>query len=354
MTDDSISAMAMSELTGEAKRRKGPWRLGWRFKRPLSPESWVISFVIRFLMIAILSVWWFVWVAAYAFIAQDEEIGRGVFLTLGLFSVVPVIIAERMRRAICERAFQSRSELVELEVSADGMRITSDDAVLWSKFANSGTPRSMRSTEFKAAYRRFYTAFVKRMLDIALVVFTAPFAIPVILLAAVLISLEGGRPFYVQTRVGRRGRLFRIWRLRTIAIDAHERLEKHLSENPAALEEWVESQRLDSDPRITMLGRFLLANSIDELPQLFNVLKGDMSIVGPQPISDRQYDMYSGRGYYAVRPGLTGLWQLSEHRVGNLYVRARFDDLYYEKIGILTDLKILGLTVATVFRRTKV
>jgi exopolysaccharide production protein ExoY len=166
-------------------------------------------------------------------------------------------------------------------------------------------------------YRRFF----KRWFDMALLLAAAPFVLPLILLLALFVRRDGGPAFYVQDRIGLDGRVFRIWKLRTMEVDADARL----AANPALLAEWTETQKLKNDPRVTPVGRLLRKTSFDELPQLWNVFKGDMSLVGPRPMLPEQRALYPGRAYYRMRPGLTGLWQVSDRNASSFAARAEFD-----------------------------
>jgi len=154
----------------------------------------------------------------------------------------------------------------------------------------------------------FYKSYAKRGLDIALVLLFLPIVGPLVLLMAAVTALDGSNPFYSQLRVGKNGRFFRIWKIRTMTVDAEARLESYLNSNPEARAEWNKHQKLKNDPRITTVGRFLRKASLDELPQLFNVLQGSMSLVGPRPMMPEQEQYYFGSAYYSLRPGLTGLW----------------------------------------------
>lgn len=142
---------------------------------------------------------------------------------------------------------------------------------------------------------------------------SAPFVLPILLILGFMIARDGGPVLYCQNRIGRGGRIFRIWKLRTMVINADAALEDYLASDPAARAEWNEHQKLRKDPRITPAGRLIRKTSLDELPQLWNVLTGDMSLVGPRPMMPSQTRLYPGRAYYRLRPGLTGFWQIS-HR----------------------------------------
>lgn len=197
-----------------------------------------------------------------------------------------------------------------------------------------------------------YNLGLKRALDLCLVLLTAPLTVPVILVLAALVALDGGKPFYTQLRVGRDGKLFRLWKLRSMVQDADTRLAAHLASDPAAQLEWETTQKLKNDPRITRFGRLLRKSSLDELPQLFNVLNGSMSLVGPRPMMIGQQCLYDGRAYYDMRPGITGPWQISDRNDCNFCDRVRFDNAYHREVSLLTDLRILLRTVSVVLRGT--
>lgn len=197
-----------------------------------------------------------------------------------------------------------------------------------------------------------YRIFGKRVLDVAFVITLLPIAIPLIAVAALVISRDGSRPFYRQARVGQGGRVFSILKLRTMVPDAETHLESYLREHPTARREWNDKQKLDNDPRITRFGMLLRQTSMDELPQLFNVLLGDMSLVGPRPMMVDQRSLYPGRAYYHLRPGVTGLWQISDRNKCGFAARAHFDDDYQRRLSLRTDLQILFRTIGVVLRCT--
>ncbi|MEO0655166.1 MAG: sugar transferase, partial [Pseudomonadota bacterium] len=151
----------------------------------------------------------------------------------------------------------------------------------------------------------FYRNFAKRALDISLVVLCLPAILPLILVLAAIVAWQGGSPFYRQQRIGLKGRVFHMWKLRSMVRDADQVLEQCLDSSPALRAEWTTKQKLINDPRVTSLGRFLRKSSLDELPQLWNVLRGEMALVGPRPMTPEQAPIYPGRAYFAVRPGLT-------------------------------------------------
>ncbi|SFU07755.1 sugar transferase [Sedimentitalea nanhaiensis] len=198
----------------------------------------------------------------------------------------------------------------------------------------------------------FYSSFGKRALDIAFVLLTLPVTLPMMILAALLISLDGGSPIYVQRRVGRGGRIFKMFKFRSMVPDAERALREHLEANPEALAEWTYSQKLRNDPRVTRLGSIMRKCSLDELPQLLNVLLGDMSLIGPRPMMVDQTNMYPGRAYYWMRPGISGLWQVTDRNDTAFTARAQYDDKYFYKLSFANDCSILAKTFVVVFRGT--
>jgi Undecaprenyl-phosphate galactose phosphotransferase WbaP len=189
---------------------------------------------------------------------------------------------------------------------------------------------------------------IKRAMDILLSFLLGVFALPVLALAAVLIWLDSPGPiFYAHPRIGKAGRRIKIYKLRTMVTDACSILEKHLRMHPEARQEWEQNGKLRSDPRITRIGRYLRKYSIDELPQLLNVLKGDLSLVGPRPLPEDQVHHYRDKldVYKSVQPGVTGIWQVSGRSHTSYEERVRFDVYYVRNWSFWLDLYILLRTV---------
>lgn len=205
-----------------------------------------------------------------------------------------------------------------------------------------------------AVHRRpgIYRNFLKRGLDVALVLASSVIVVPVILVLALIIATDGKSPFYWNERVGRGGCSFGMLKLRTMVPDAHQQLERHLAADPAARAEWQATQKLKNDPRITFIGRYLRKLSLDELPQVWNVLTGDMAIVGPRPMMPSQRELYPGTAYYSLRPGITGPWQVSDRNECTFAQRAEFDRLYDLTLSFPTDLRLVLATVRVVLKGT--
>jgi len=141
-------------------------------------------------------------------------------------------------------------------------------------------------------------------------------------------------------------------KLRSMVADADQVLASYLALNPLARAEWDRDQKLRNDPRVTWVGRLIRKTSLDELPQFLNVLKGDMSVVGPRPMMCNQKDMYPGAEYFEMRPGITGAWQTSARNESSFRERAAYDSDYFYKLSLLTDVKIVLRTFGVVMRAT--
>lgn len=188
----------------------------------------------------------------------------------------------------------------------------------------------------------------KRAFDIALVLVSALLLAPLLLGLALAVKLsDRGPAFFGQTRIGADGKPFKVWKFRTMVPDADRRLREHLGRNPQAEQEWLASRKLRSDPRITRLGHVLRKYSVDELPQLFNILTGDMSFVGPRPITEAECVLYgrSLRHYFSCRPGLTGIWQVSGRSDVTYRRRVALDRSYSIHWSPLLDIILLLKTV---------
>ena len=213
--------------------------------------------------------------------------------------------------------------------------------------------RSGVRTPGKAANGPYYR-FGKRMLDVTLILAFLPVFLPLIAALGLLASLGGGQGFYGHRRIGRNGRAFRCWKIRTMVPNADQALRAHLKDNPIAALEWAASFKLKNDPRVTRLGRILRKTSLDELPQIWNVLMGDMSLVGPRPITAAELLFYGDDqwAYLGQRPGVTGMWQVHGRADGCYIARVRFDRRYLQESGLITDLSLILRTGFCVLART--
>lgn len=203
------------------------------------------------------------------------------------------------------------------------------------------------------ASRSLYRRGGKRAFETILIVLSLPFFVPIILLCVVALWIEGGNPFYRQVRLGQKGKKFSILKLRTMVRDADAVLEEYLAQDPEMRREWDEKQKIINDPRVTRVGALLRSTSLDELPQLWNVLTGDMSLIGPRPMMPEQLPMYGNPAhYYALRPGITGLWQISARNENRFSFRNEVDAAYNRSMSVTGDIAIIFKTVGVMLRRT--
>ncbi len=203
--------------------------------------------------------------------------------------------------------------------------------------------------------RKALFPIAKRALDVIGAGLGLVLLAPFFLIVALMVRADGGPAFFAHQRVGRGGKLFGCLKFRSMVIDSQGRLEALLASDPGARAEWEATRKLKNDPRITPIGRFLRSTSLDELPQLINVLLGEMSLVGPRPVQEAEIDRYYGASaahYMAVRPGITGLWQVSGRSETSYESRVALDVAYVSRPSLLADLSILLRTpVAVVSRR---
>ena len=198
-----------------------------------------------------------------------------------------------------------------------------------------------------------YAGYLKRAVDVVLALVLIVATAPVFALLALALWVESGNPFYSQPRLGRNGRVFRMLKLRSMVRDADTKLAAFLEADPALKAEWDRTQKLKNDPRITPLGRLVRKTSLDELPQLVNVLRGDMSMVGPRPMLADQLPLYRHpEAYLTLRPGLSGLWQVTARNNQDFATRAELDRRDHPRLSPLLDLRILLATFRAVFRAT--
>lgn len=194
---------------------------------------------------------------------------------------------------------------------------------------------------------------LKRAFDVAVSASLLFVTLPFVVATAAVVAADGGSPFYAQARVGRHGRSFRLWKFRSMTVDAEARLRRLLAEDPAARAEWDRERKLRKDPRITGLGSFLRKTAIDEIPQLWNVLKGDMSLVGPRPVVEAELERYGDEAdaYLLVRPGITGLWQVAGRNDVDYGRRVALDAWYVRHWSFWNDLVVLFMTIPALLSR---
>ena len=198
------------------------------------------------------------------------------------------------------------------------------------------------------------SAAFKRLMDIILALFAIICGSPVFLLTALLVKLTSPGPIiFSQIRVGRFGRHFKVYKFRSMCVDAKEKLEELLANDPEARAEWERDFKLKNDPRITKSGAFLRKTSLDELPQIFNVLRGEMSLVGPRPIIQEELERYGEHAadYLMVKPGITGMWQVSGRSDIDYAERVNLDSWYVRNWSVWIDVMLLWRTFDVVIRR---
>jgi Undecaprenyl-phosphate galactose phosphotransferase WbaP len=207
--------------------------------------------------------------------------------------------------------------------------------------------------EIRQNLLNFWDQGLKRLFDIIVSGFLILLGLPFYFLISVVIRIDSkGSPFYVQERIGQGGKKIRIWKFRTMHVDSDHLLSDYMSEHPEATSEWEETHKIKNDPRITRVGRVLRRFSLDELPQIWNVFQGEMSLVGPRPFLEDEIHHYE-KGfslYKRVRPGITGLWQVYGRAELSFAERVRYDEYYIRNWSIWLDIYILGRTVWTVLR----
>lgn len=195
---------------------------------------------------------------------------------------------------------------------------------------------------------------LSRVLDIALILLAAPYILITFLVIMILIKLNSKGPvFYRQARIGMYGRKFYVYKFRTMVENADQILQDYLNNSPKLKAEWLATHKLKQDPRVTKVGAVLRKLSLDELPQLWNIWIGEMSIIGPRPIVDDEVEKYGNcfQLYIQVRPGLTGLWQVSGRNDTTYERRVELDEYYILNRSLVLDLKIIFKTILVVFNR---
>ncbi|MEM7650461.1 MAG: sugar transferase [Pseudomonadota bacterium] len=217
-------------------------------------------------------------------------------------------------------------------------------AILFPPFSESSSQKSY-------PHENLWARIFKRGTDILSATALVPVLGLVIIGVSALIKRDGGCIFYSQKRIGRNGEAFQCLKFRTMVPNAEQALEDYLSQNPDCRDDWNTYKKLKNDPRITLVGKFLRKFSLDELPQIINVLKGEMSLVGPRPIleNERHFFAESYQDYLSVKPGITGLWQVSGRNEKTFVERVELDSEYVRNWTMLSDVSIIFKTFAVVF-----
>jgi len=216
-------------------------------------------------------------------------------------------------------------------------------------------PPTLLLHDHAASHARQVGLALKRWIDLVGAVVSLLIMIPILPLLALAVRLDGGPVFYGHTRIGYNDRPFKCLKFRTMVVDADKALAQYLAANPAAAEELARQRKLTHDPRVTRVGSILRKTSLDELPQIINVLRGEMSLVGPRPVVREELEQHYGPVgrvvYSAMRPGITGLWQISGRSDTTYRERVTLDVEYGSHWSLYLDLKILVRTVPAVLAR---
>jgi Undecaprenyl-phosphate galactose phosphotransferase WbaP len=239
--------------------------------------------------------------------------------------------------------------LEDFQAADTGGLISADVAYSFPEAGASASIRSGRNNRVPSQLFRYRV--LKRGLDVLAVVAAGPVLVPIVFIVACLVVLSSPGPvFYSHRRIRRDGAFFSMWKFRTMCVNSAEVLEDYLSRHPEARAEWSKTHKLRDDPRVTRVGRLMRRYSVDELPQVWNVLTGKMSLVGPRPIVAAEVEKYKDSfSYYCrVKPGLTGLWQVSGRSKLTYDERVALDRDYVEHWSIRRDLMILLKTIPSV------
>jgi len=231
------------------------------------------------------------------------------------------------------------------------VNLANNQESLWVSFMNLG---GMVGIEKKHELAKSWARTQKRVIDLFGSIISLLILSPFLAIVAVLIKLDSSGPvFYRQTRVGKDGKYFQMLKYRTMYQDADQELDEYLKKNQERQQEWENYQKLKQDPRITRVGYFLRLYSIDELPQLWNVLKVEMSLVGPRPFMPQQRELHANtyHRYIRIRPGLTGMWQVYGRSELQYDFRIQMDEYYFRNWSIWLDIYIMIRTPWVVIRK---
>lgn len=193
----------------------------------------------------------------------------------------------------------------------------------------------------------------KRCIDLLLLLLSSPVLIPIVIVISIAIKISSPGPvFYGHKRIGKNGKEFKCWKFRSMVIDADKQLEKILAENPQMRAEWEKDRKFTDDPRVTPIGKFLRKTSIDEIPQFFNVLTGEMSFIGPRPVTKPELKKYGNKSDFilSAQPGLSGMWQISGRSDTGYEERVTLDSYYIQNWSVWLDIWIIIKTVYVVIR----
>ncbi len=242
----------------------------------------------------------------------------------------------------------SKSNLAVKEELND---VVGEEAILQETTINNINMMKKEKTNKKVLYK-----FTKRIIDIIGSIIGILILIPttlIIYLARKVLKEDKGPLFYEQLRYGKNGKIFRLYKFRSMCIGADKKLKEYLENNDEAREEFEKTHKLQNDPRITKIGNFLRKSSLDELPQMINILKGDMSFVGPRPVVEKEVEEYGTNKdkFLSVRPGLTGYWQVNGRSNTTYEERMKMELYYVDNCSLWLDIKIFFKTFITVFKK---
>ncbi|GHV86367.1 undecaprenyl-phosphate galactose phosphotransferase WbaP [Spirochaetia bacterium] len=278
-------------------------------------------------------------------IIHNTTIGPEIVKRLHIKMAI-VAMPELNRKALDKLINQSVSAFRYNVVIPDFFRFTN----IWMSVRDFGGILGL-ATSYRL--NMFWNLWIKRLIDLSIVITGGLLVSPILLGIAVLVKISSPGPvLYSHERLGKNGKHFRAYKFRSMVLDADTKLQHLLDTNPKALKEWEESHKLKNDPRITGIGKFLRRTSIDELPQLINILKGEMSLVGPRPIVDSEVKKYGEyfQKVFSIKPGLTGLWQVSGRSDTGYTDRVSFDTYYLQSWSVWLDLWIIYKTAGVIFR----
>lgn len=242
----------------------------------------------------------------------------------------------------------SKSNLAVKEELND---VVGEEAILQETTINNINIMKKEKTNKKVLYK-----FTKRIIDIIGSIIGILILIPttlIIYLARKVLKEDKGPLFYEQLRYGKNGKVFRLYKFRSMCIGADKKLKEYLENNDEAREKFEKTHKLQNDPRITKIGNFLRKSSLDELPQMINILKGDMSFVGPRPVVEKEVEEYGTNKdkFLSVRPGLTGYWQVNGRSNTTYEERMKMELYYVDNCSLWLDIKIFFKTFITVFKK---
>ena len=231
-----------------------------------------------------------------------------------------------------------------------------DDIIVNEAVINEQSVNNIRIINKEKTNKKILYRATKRMIDIIGAIVGIIFLIPTtiaVCLARKISKEDKGPVFYEQLRYGKNGKVFRLYKFRSMCIGADEKLKKYLEENEEIRKEFQKTHKLQNDPRITKIGNFLRKTSLDELPQMINILKGDMSFVGPRPVVEKEVEEYgkNKEKFLSVKPGLTGYWQVNGRSNTTYEERMEMELYYVDNCSLWLDIKIFFKTFIAVFKK---